>query len=249
MNSISDHEREQQQEREREMRKALVPYLEKWVKVQGVFRAFGTPARCSRVTALCDVQLIEEDGTRTELGHCWIQHAAALHRLNPLPGDSFTAECKVGKYRKRLDSPDEHGRMAVEDYNLTYMRHLSFDHESLKKGEVMTGSLNEGVAVVNGSTARTMTVDGSNATQLLNATGNEIDSCDRDALLNTDEGEESGWEPTGIEIVKVKEALKGEGVTLVEALMYLPPLIGLSALAGSPKKLECILTRLEQILA
>jgi hypothetical protein len=133
MNSVYDHEREQQQEQGREVRKTLVPYLNQWVQVHGVFRAFGTKPNVSRITALCDVQMIEGDGTRTELGHCWIQHAAALQRLNPQQGDSFTAECRVGKYRKKLNSPDIHGRMSVEDYNLTYLRHLTFDHEKQKK--------------------------------------------------------------------------------------------------------------------
>jgi hypothetical protein len=115
----------------------------------------------------------------------------------------------------------------------------------------MTGSINETVNVQKGNTSRATTVVGRDARELLDATANEIGSCERDALLDrqSDEGEKSTGEPTGIEIVKVKEALKADGIALEEALLYLPPLIELTAVAGTPEKLGVILTRLQQILA
>ncbi len=158
MNSIGAREQERQKEMEREMRKALQLYLGKWVKVHGVFRTFGNHPHVSRITALCDVQLIEDDGTRTELGHCWIQHASSLQRRSPRKGDGFAAECKVDRYDKKLDSPDSQGRVSVEDYSLIYPRHVAFDydaHETL--GEVNAEDRKESEVAQRGGAQPTLT--------------------------------------------------------------------------------------------
>jgi hypothetical protein len=104
-------------------RELLADYVDKRITIAGMYDkldSFDTGVRRWKTALLQDV-FAEVEGKEIDLGHLWVQHAEPLRDANLKYGDRVKMNCRVGKYQKRLRTPDgKTGLMMVTAYNVSW---------------------------------------------------------------------------------------------------------------------------------
>jgi hypothetical protein len=105
-----------------ERRDHLADYVDQRITVTGLFDKFSLQVAGVRQwrTALLQDVYAEVEGKQIDIGHIWVQNAEAMKNLGLAYGDRLRCNCRVGVYKKRLNTPNKDGLMVVERYNLSW---------------------------------------------------------------------------------------------------------------------------------
>jgi hypothetical protein len=92
-----------------ERRDHLADYVDQRITVTGLFDKFGLQVAGVRQwrTALLQDLYAEVEGKQIDIGHIWVQNAEAMKNLGLAYGDRLRCNCRVGAYKKRLNTPNK----------------------------------------------------------------------------------------------------------------------------------------------